>query len=289
MRLVKLETDPITKVYSGLASEAESVVREYRRPARRFRASETSDCRRKVWYRLAGFIPEPTPPWLGLVSDSGQFHHDYARHVGNHYGMGLTGFTEEDGKQTEDPYVVRTFEHDGRTFSVSARRDAGIDLGLDTPAVVEIKSMSQFDFQNLQSAFSTGGEEKVLERVLAEHPNYAWQGNTTAMVMEWRYVYLWLVGRSGNNLGLHSGYGGKAHEWRPLADRHVGGVVWEVEEQDRGNILQKLADVDRALEEGSPPAPDYTDGSRACNQCPFWYACHGKRKRANYPIPGVVK
>jgi hypothetical protein len=288
VKLVKLETDPITKVYAGLAAEAEDSVRNYRRPARRFRASETADCRRKLWYRLAGFIPEPTQPWLSLVGDSGQFHHDYARHVGNHYGMGLTGFTEEGGKQTEDPYVVRTFTYDGRTFDISARMDAGIDLGFDTPAVVEIKSMSQFDFQAVQQAFVSGGEEKVMEKLTEDHPNYQWQGNTTAMVREWKYVYLWCVGRSNNSLGLSDAGFGKAHEWAPLAGRHVGGAVWEVEDKDRENILQKLADVDRTLEDGTPPPPDYTDGSKPCNQCAFWVYCHGKKKRAKYPIAGVM-
>ncbi len=291
MKTIKLETDPIEKLYAGLARDAEQEVFNYRKPPRRFRASEAADCRRKIWYRLAGFIPEPAPPWLSLVADSGNFHHDYSRKMANHYGVGFSGFTENaEGGLDEEPTTVAPVEYAGRSFDVSARADAGLDLGLRTLATVEIKSMSHFAYDKVSRAFQAGGEEKALDTVNADSPYYIWQGNATALAKGLDFVYLLLVNRSSNRIGLFSGETAKPHEWKPLEGRRSG-LVWEVETADKENVMAKFADIDAALEKGSPPQPDYADGATACNQCPFWYACWGAKKKpkAEYPVPGVMK
>ena len=291
MKAIKLQNDPIEKVYVGLAAEEVAKVKDYRRPPVRFRASEVSQCRRRIWYRLAGFRPTPDQPWLRLVAEAGGMYHDYVRYLCNHFGVGLTGFKQEGSKQTEDKYIVGEFNYDGQDFKIAAQADAGIKLdvgGREIEATVEIKSMSFFDYDKLNSAYKRGGEEAVLEKTKEIHINYLWQGIATALVKGIDHVYLLLVGRSGNNLGVSDSPVVPQGTWDPLAGTRRGGVVFEVEPDDRDNLLQKLADISRALEQGDPPAPDFVTGSTDCNQCGFWRLCHGKVKtKGLYPVPGV--
>lgn len=290
MKPIDIGRDPIWKVYEGLAAEAEQDVRHYRKGPRRFRASETADCRRKLWYRLAGFIPEPKEPWLSLVSDSGNFHHDYARQLMDHYGMGLTGVTFNlDGTQDEDPYAVREFLVDDTRFAISCRPDGFIDIGLDEPAVLEIKSMTGYKHGKVEAAYKRGGNEAVLEYLREEKQSYIYQGTATAMIKEAKYVYLMLVDRNLNSLGLTTNRFGKPGTWTPLDGERVGGAVWQVEESDQEALLYKLADVTDALTEGEPPAPEYTASSNECKQCPFFVYCHGKKRNMEYPIKGVLR
>jgi len=292
MKLIDLgRQDPVWAVYEGLAAEAEANVRAFRRSAKRFRASEVSDCKRKIWYRLGGFVPLPKEPWLELVSDSGNFHHDYARQIGTHYGMKMTGFTMVDGKQEEEHYSSRVFTHDGATFELSCRPDGYIPIATpegERKAIMEIKSMGQYAFQAAEGAFKKG-PEALMDHLLHKHPNYIWQGNVTAMIRELDYVYLLCLGRSGNNFGLGAVGSIRAGSWDPLRGRRAGGLVWQLEDSDRENILSKLATVSKALESGDPPPPDFSPGSSECDMCPFLYACpNGKLTKVKYPIPGVL-
>jgi CRISPR/Cas system-associated exonuclease Cas4 (RecB family) len=287
MKLVDLERDPIWKVYEGLAAEAVEKVKTYRSPPRRFRASEMAKCRRQIWYRVAGFTPQPDEQWLRTVAESGDMHHQYVRQLGNYFGMGLTGFTQApDGTQIEDKYVVRSFKWDGQDFDMSAQADAGMELFAPEDTVVEIKSMSHFAFDKINRAFIKGGQPAMLEVLHEEHENYIWQGNVTAMLLDKKYVYLFLVGRANNSVGVADVAPAKLGTWDPLRGKRAGGVVWEVEQADKENILQKAADIKRDLLNGEPPPPEYVDGSRECRQCPAYYLCHGAKK--GYPVPGVV-
>jgi radical SAM protein with 4Fe4S-binding SPASM domain len=64
----------------------------------------------------------------------------------------------------------------------------------------------------------------------------------------------------------------------------------------RNKILSKLARIEEHIKEGKPPMAEYRDGSKECDQCDFYYLCHGavKRKLAGqdpiveYPVPGVL-
>lgn len=282
------QQDPVWKVYQGLAAEAESNVRNFHKGAQRFRASEVSDCKRKIWYRLGGFVPLPKEPWLELVSDSGNMHHDYARTIGAHYGMDITGFTVVDGKQEEEKFSSKEFTFNGQTFTMSCRPDGYIPLPDGNKAVLEIKSMSQHAFQKAEGAFKKG-PEVLMALLLHEHPNYVWQGNVTAMIKELSHVYLLCVGRSGNNFGFGAVSSIRPGSWDPLRGRRAGGLVWELEDSDRENILTKLATVSAALKDGTAPAPDFSPGSKECDMCPFLYACpNGKLTKVKYPIEGVL-
>ena len=280
--------DPVWKVYEKLAAEAEAGAREFHKGPKRFRASEVADCRRKIWYRVGGFVPEPSEPWLNLVADSGNFHHDYARHIGNWAGMGITGFAVVDGKQEEEKYSSKVFEYGGQTFELSCRPDGYIELpSIGAKAVVDIKSMSGFAFPKAESAWKKG-PENLLAHLQSDHQNYLWQGNVTAMIRELNHVYLLLVGRSGNHFGLGVVGAARPGTWDPLRGRRAGGLVWELEDADRENILAKLAEINRALDDGKAPAPDFPDGSSECGMCPFYVYCHGAKRKMKYPVEGVL-
>lgn len=291
MKPINLREDPVWKIYRGLALESEAAVKNFKRSAKRFRASEVSNCRRQLWYRLGGFVPLPKYPWVELVADAGNMFHDYFRHIAKHFGIEITGLKfNDDGTQTEDKFEAREFTYDGSTFEISCRPDGYLQFeDLDGKTVMEIKSMTTFKFDALQRAWRKGGMAGALEHVKTEHASYAWQGNATALIKDADNVLLVCIDRNLNRIGLNSRDFPKQGTWDPTGGERTSGAVWRVEEQDRGNILQKLSDVSKAIEAGTPPTPEYVDGSNECNQCPFWYACHGKRKNAVYPIPGVLQ
>jgi hypothetical protein len=269
----------VWRIYEGLTEEAEDAARHFRKGPRRFRASETADCRRKLWYRLAGFVPLPKQPWLSLVADSME-----------HFGIELTGVTFNlDGTQDEDKYAVRTFSMGGVQFDMSCRPDGFVRMQeLPTPSVLEIKSMTTFKHTKAEAAFKKGGNEGVIQHLQLEKPQYIWQGNSTAMIKDASYVYLVLVDRNLNRIGLGTVGFGKPGTWDPLAGERTGGALWEVEDSDRQDILYKLAEVTQALSDGVPPVPEYISSSAECRQCDFFVYCHGRKTGMTYPLKGVL-
>ena len=290
MKPIDLQRDPVWKLYEGLAAEAEEKVRAYYRPSRRIRASEISNCRRQIWYRLSGYVPFPKKPWLEMVGNSGDMHHDYYRYLSNQFEGGLSGITFDDnGKQSEADNVVRTFEYDDSTFDLSCRLDGEQQIDLPENAVLEVKTMTTFQFEKAQTAWKKDGNAGAIAWFQENKPNYLWQGNTAAMIVEKNHVYLLCIDRNLNRIGFSdTPLGGKPHVWDPLDGARAGGAVWEVEESDRLNVLQKAADLTKAIESGKPPTAEYVNSSTECGQCDFWIYCHGKKLGAKYPLPGVL-
>lgn len=289
MKPIDLERDPIYKIYDGLIAEAEDYVRNYQRPSRRIRASEISDCRRKIFYRLSGYIPFPKKPWLEMVASSGNLHHDYFRYLANFFEMGMTGVTfNDDGTQDELENQAKDYTYDGTTFTLSCRPDGLINLPVGE-AIMEIKTMTTFKFEKIQSAWKKAGNGAALGFLQLEQPSYLWQGNQTALIMEKDHVYLLCIDRNLNRVGFSSGGFGRAHTWDPADDTRAGGVVWSVEDCDRENILAKAAHVTQCVDDGKAPPPDYNSSSTECGYCDFFIYCHGKKKGMEYPIPGVLK
>lgn len=302
MKPYNLVNDPIWAIYKGLAAEAVEKIRNYYKPTRRIRASEISNCRRQIWYRLSGYIPFPKKPWLELVGNSGDFHHDYVRYLMHQFEMGLSGIKFGDdivtdtgaviaGSQEEDENIVRTYTFDDTTFDLSCRADGSQDIGLpDETALLEVKTMTSFKFDKLQKEWIAGGNEGAFNYLLDAKPSYIWQGNQSAMLLEKRYVYLLCIDRNLNRIGLSdTPVFGKDHVWDPLAGKRAGGVVWEVEQDDHTNILRKAADVVKHVESGKAPSPEFVSKSEECQQCDFYIYCHGAKQGLQYPIPGVLR
>jgi hypothetical protein len=288
LKPIDIGTDPIHRIYRGLVEEAEAEAKAHRKPALRFRASEITDCRRKIFYRLSGYVPFPRKPWLSLVAESGNLHHDYFRYLANHFEMGLKGVTfNEDGTQTELDNQAREFTYDGVTFTLSCRPDGLIDLP-QGEAIMEVKTMTTFQFEKMQSAWKKAGNGGVIGYLELEKPSYLWQGNQTALIMERDYVYLMCIDRNLNRIGFSGSGFGKPHTWDAADDSRAGGAVWQVEDNDRENILAKAADVAQAVTDGKPPTAEYTASSTECGQCDFFIYCHGKKKGMEYPVKGVL-
>lgn len=292
MKSIDLERDPIWKIYEGLAHESEHSVLNYTKQSRRFRASEIAGCRRKIWYRLGGFVPLPKYPWLEMVGAAGDLGHDYFRYLANHYEMGLGGITfdKATGKQEEIDNAWCDYDFNGQKFTLSCRPDGSMLLPeVPTDAVLEVKTVTSFAFDKAERAWKKGGNQGVIDHYLAEKPNFLWQGNQSAMILKKTHIYLLVIDRNLNRIGFGTEGFGKKHGWEPLAGKRAGGCVWELEESDKENILYKAAAITEALNgDVPPPAPEFLASSNECGQCDFFIYCHGKKKKMEYPIPGVV-
>lgn len=288
MKPIDIGRDPINKIYDGLVAEAEAAVKAYKKPSFRFRASEITDCRRKIFYRLSGYVPFPRRPWLALVAESGNLHHDYFRYLANHFDMGLKGVTfNEDGSQDELENQAKEFTYDGVTFTLSCRPDGLIDLP-QGEAILEVKTMTTFQYEKINSAWKKAGNGGVLGFLQLEKPSYLWQGNQTGLIMGRNYVYLMCIDRNLNRIGV-SGVGfGKPHTWDEADNPRAGGATWEIEDHDRENILAKASSVAQHVVEGKPPVAEFTASSTECGQCDFFLYCHGKKKGLEYPVKGVL-
>ena len=290
MKSIELERDPLWKIYEGLANESEYAVLNYKKSSRRFRASEVAGCRRKMWYRLGGFIPLPTYPWLEMVGAAGDLGHDYFRYLANHYEIGLGGikFDKSTGKQEEIDNAWEDYDFNGQKFTLSCRPDGSMQLP-QGEAILEIKTVTSYAFDKAQRAWIKGGNQAAIDHYLVEKPNFLWQGNQSAMILKKDFVYLLAVDRNLNRIGFSTEGFGKKHGWEPLAGRRSGGAIWEVEESDKENILYKAADITEALNgDVAPPAPEFLASSTECGQCGFFVYCHGSKKKMEYPVKGVL-
>lgn len=292
MKPIDLGRDPIWSIYEGLAKEAEAKVRQHWKPSRRFRASEIHDCRRKIYYRLSGYVPMPQYPWLEMVGASGDAHHDLFRYYAHHLGFQIDGVTmEEDGsRQEEVANQAKDFEHKGKRFTLSCRPDGMKRIAVPelVDAVLEVKTMTTYKFEKFQTAWKKVGNPGLIEVLKLEKPQYLWQGNLTSMVMGVEHVYLVCIDRNLNRVGFSTAGFGKHTAWEPLAGERAGGAVWRVEDADRENILDKAAEITGHLDAGEPPAAEFVSSSTECKQCPFFVYCHGAKKGMEYPLKGVL-
>lgn len=289
MKPIDVGRDPIWSIYEGLAKEAEAKVREHWKPSRRFRASEIHDCRRKIYYRLAGYVPMPQYQWLELVGASGDAHHDLFRYYAHHFDFPIEGIEmlEDGSRQRELDNMAKDFEYQGTKFTLSCRPD-GLKTVENKEAVLEIKTMTGYRFDKFQTAWKKLGNGGLIETLKLEKPQYLWQGNQTAMIVEREYVYLVCIDRNLNRVGFSTNGFGKPSAWEPLAGDRAGGAFWQVEEDDRLNILSKAAEITQALDDGKPPEPEFVSSSDECKQCPFLVYCHGKKKGMEFPLKGVL-
>lgn len=281
--------DPVQKLYAEIEKGLVDDVRNYRKPPRRFRASEAADCSRKIWYRHSGYVPAPRTPFLELVSTSGNIHHDYVRQLLALYGVELTGLQmNADGTVTEDATIVRQFERGGVKFDVSGRSDGGVTVTIedvDEDAVLEIKSVGGLQYKYINKAFARG-PEAVYRYIHEKCRSYVYQGTTMALLQDKRYVYLLLVNRDMMEIGLFEAATGRRH----------GGLQWRVDEELQEQILRKFASVTKAVNRGVPPAPEFLPGSKECERCDFLVYCHQAIERKQrgiephvlYPVPGVI-
>jgi len=275
--------DPVQHLYNEITKDEIEKVRQFKKPVRRFRASEAADCARKVWYRLSGYMPTPRAASLELVAQSGNLHHDYVRQLLNLYGVQLVGLQmNEDGTVTEDANVVKEFERNGVRFTVSGRSDGGIVLD-SGEAVLEIKSVGNWSYQAINKAY-TAGNEALKQYLLEKRKSYLWQGQVMALLQDKTEGILYLLVVNRDNMAIGFGQSG--------TDEHTG-FATPIDNALQEQILLKFARIQKALNAKTPPAPDFNPGSTECGYCEFAVYCHEMRSRKergikpfiNYPIP----
>ena len=274
--------DPVQFLYAEIEKNEIEKIKRFKRSPMRFRASEAADCSRKIWYRLTGHMPVPRSAFLELVSQSGNIHHDFVRHLLHLYGVKLHGLAmNEDGTVTEDPTIVREFEKNGQKFTVSGRSDGGIDVQIEdeaTNAVLEIKSIGAWKYRYINEAFEKGPQE-IYDYIHKNCKSYVYQGTVMALLQDKDYVYLLLVNRDNMTIGLFSETTGARH----------GGLQFKVDEELREQILSKFARIQKMVYDGTPPPPEFTQNSTECKQCDFMVYCHGARTRREKGIKPYVQ
>lgn len=255
--------DLVKLIYDGMQKEAD-VRAERVGSVKRFRASEATQCSRRIWYRLSGYQPEPDPAWLRLVAEEGNILHDYVRQLLMHFDQeGVVGGIQvtEHGEVLEDDVLTLGVSMDGEDFVISGRPDG--TLAGDT--TLEIKTMGHWMFHHLNKAFVDGGFIGVLERLFEKHEGYMAQTMLTALLQGHTKCYLLVVNRSDMQVGLYNPMTG---------DRHPG-AIFEIEDDLILKLMKKFARISKAVREGKPPLPPYLEGSEECSRCPFYKHCWG--------------
>lgn len=272
------DKDPILHLYEQLAEDGLNEVRSYSTPPKRFRASEAADCMRKVWYRLAGYRPAPRGPEAKMYGVAGDADHDITRQMFLHYGIAVTGITQNvDGQVTETlyPRVQYKVEHAGKTYNVDvvARADGQIDTprGL---ALLEIKGTGFYRYDWLNKTYEKEGIEAADERVRVKHQSWYAQCQVTMALTGHKQTYLVVKARDSATLGVFK----TDSDGKPILESRRGQFI-DFDQKFWESTLQRFAYVMRKLEENKAPAPEFTAGSNECNYCPFFYLCHGAEQR----------
>jgi hypothetical protein len=140
----------------------------------------------------------------------------------------------------------------------------------------------------LNKAFVAGynrikaGHRAALARVKEKHKDNYWQCMVTMKLTHKKQCYLLYKDRSTGTLGLHN----------PETGERMG-VYVKFDPEIYEEILQRWAYVKTCLDQKTPPAPEFSAGSKECAYCDFRYLCHdaedrrarGKKPVIKYPGP----
>lgn len=307
--------DPIVRMYKDRDEIGRDKARHQSNPARRFRASGLTDCKRQEFYRQSGWIEKPR---YGVDDDygvDGDVHHDIVRQMLLAHGVRLAGITQaEDGSTDEFQFVTHDFDVEGRTITISTRQDGWIfheDYGW---MLMEIKSVGHWPQHYMAKAYFEGwtdelgneydpGHEAALAYICEKKPEYIAQITAGLAIARelgpeklpfdesegytLDHAYLVIKDRSNCHIGYHD---------RDDRDAEIlGGIIVPWDEALMQKILRRCYIIKGKVADGTPPIPEYPAGSKQCGYCPFKYACHDadkRRKRGQepaivYPDPEV--
>lgn len=246
-----------------------------RRPQLRFRASEAGNCKRQVWYRLMGYRPAPDPVYLTLYQVEGTVAQDVVRSLFKRYGVPLEGITFDStsGEQVETLDTQRVFDvamPDGTTecITVSARADGHFPQTPVGPAQFEFKTMSTYKMKWLQRDYQQGGDAAAIERIIEKHSNNHAQVQVTMAMFDDEWAVYGPKDRNMCQYGVRVSAPRKGQPLPPLR-----GIYIQRNQEVIDTLLQQFAFVKRAVKTETPPDPEFFDGSRECNQCPYYKHC----------------
>jgi hypothetical protein len=151
-------------------------------------------------------------------------------------------------------------------------------------ALLEVKGMDGWSWKYANQAFTSGGMDGVKAYIEEKKRSYIWQMTVTMKLTDKGHAYLLVKDRSMAQHGFHN----------QETDERIGGGVWEFDPALWTRILNRFRAVQLAVTAGEAPRPEYADGSKQCNQCPFYYRCHaafkreaaGKKPYIVYPVEG---
>ena len=283
--------DPIKKLYERLQEGAIDKCYAWYKPGRHFRCSESADCVRKLWHRLYGHRPAPRGPVMEVYGICGDLDHDLTRQLFEYADVPIhTVTTLETGAQIEKLLLDQTFqvEHNGETYDVRIRGRSDGEIDTDKGRVLlEIKGTGFYPYKFLQKAYDKSGLKGLLDRVRgvqddnsdAKHLQWYAQCQVSMGLTGHEYTYLVVKDRSTGTLGFYK----ENDQGRPDEATRTG-VHLPFDQAFFEKTLQRFAYVLRKLDEGVPPAPEFTKGSKPCSQCDFYYRCHGD---GVYPGPQI--
>jgi CRISPR/Cas system-associated exonuclease Cas4 (RecB family) len=279
-----MNKDPAQILYDEMYEAGMQRARDHKRPVQRFRASEAGKCMRAIWYRLSGYRPSPRDGRSQMYGICGDADHDITRQMLRHHGVEVGGVTFlDDGTVDEGAILVEEFDVETPTgeviqVAVSCRPDGFIDMPGYDNAVLEIKGTGFWPFNWLQKMFCKDGQAGALERVRTKHPDNLAQTQVTMKLSKREKAYLLYKDRSSGQIGLYNEDTGER-----------AGVYIDFDEEMWEEILQRWAFVRKSLNEGKPPAPEYSDGSQSCGWCDFYYMCHGAETRRQKGLTPVIE
>lgn len=283
--------DPIKKLYERLQQNCVDKVYQYYKPTRNFRCSESSNCVRQLWYRLSGYRPAPRTPVGEVYGICGDLDHDLTRQLFEFSEVPIHMVqTLESGEQVEGLLLDQTFpvEHNGETYYVRIRGRSDGEIDTDKGRnLLEIKGTGFWPYKYLQQAYDKSGVKGVIDRIRgtetepAKHLQWYAQCQISMGLTGHKYTYLVVKDRSTGTLGFY-----KDDDNGDPDEATRTGVHLPFNQEFFDMTMQRFAYVVRKLEEGVPPAPEFTAGSKNCNQCDFFYRCHGaKDGKVVYPGP----
>lgn len=271
--------DPAQALYDVMDEKGLEAARNHSAPPRRFRASEASNCVRQIYHRLNGDRPAPRNGKSNMYGVCGDVDHDLTRALMVEHDVPVGGIDfKDDGSQEELLFYRKTYTHAGATFEVTARCDGTVPNTPHGPCLLEIKGMSGFAYDWLNKAFIKDGHAGALERVKKKHQSYYDQCHVSMALAGYERCYLLVKDRSSGTIGLHN----------PDTNERSG-IYIDFDPVHFVKILDRFAYISRKLEDGAPPMPEKTPGSRECGWCEFRYRCHDALERKNQGLePHVV-
>lgn len=276
-----MAVDPIKQWYAKRERDLiANLKKNYKRPRANFVASELSACRLATWFRLMGYIPCARNPRGEDYGNDGNLHHDSVRNQMREGGMEIGDVTfNKDGTVEETGVYILNITHKGIKFNISMRLDGTLRLGV-LKHTLEIKSLGYWKYKPIQKVWEdTESEAAVLGWLMKNRVDMIYQVHANMVATKLKQSYLVFKDRSDCAIGLHSSKNPKAI---------TGGVVVPFSPTLWKGVLDKLAFIQRHIDSGVQPDPDFLEEVTACKYCNYHHLCHGAEKRRKKKLEPAI-
>lgn len=271
--MAMLKHDPIRDAYTAQDAKNLEQLMRTKVPPQRFTASELGYCKRRIWYRHMGYIPQVFSARGSDYGRDGNAHHDLVRTFMADMGGADIALVERDKMGM---LSIETFQqdvevtHKGLKLTLHARVDGGIKLSR-TKAVIEIKSIGNrayYAYNNIWS--STLDPIAVYNHMLEVDRGFIYQSHLGMFATKTKLAMLILKGRDSSATGLHS-------QRDPAQILGYVPIKWS--DAIWTTVLNRCATIEQAKQDAKPPRAEFLKSSKDCGYCPFLHMCHGADKR----------